>query len=236
MNSGINALGQGHRANSTIGRALQLLVRNVGGGRPGEVDRAAHGSPSKVGFCFAEADHESPYGTLAGQRGLDGGVDAVTVFAGEGPRGVVDQLSRTPESLANTLGPGMLASLENVAGATHVFNLILTNVPGPQVPLYLFEHRMSGVCPLVPLFRGQGLGIAIFSYARTLTWGFHVDASRIDAARQLRSALAGATIRLARLADEVVSTSQGHEPPRPQPIPLHTSRFQQRERIASAAG
>jgi WS/DGAT/MGAT family acyltransferase len=136
------------------------------------------------------------------------------------------------ESLANALSPSILSQLESTIGATHVFNLILTNVPGPQLPLYLFEHRMSGVCPLVPLFRGQGLGIAIFSYARTLTWGFHVDASRIDAARQLRSALAAATIRLARLADEVVSTSQE----RPQPIPLHTSRFQQRDRIASAAG
>jgi diacylglycerol O-acyltransferase len=140
------------------------------------------------------------------------------------------------ENLANTLSPGLLSRLESVAGATHVFNLIMTNVPGPQVPLYLFEHRMSGVCPLVPLFRGQGLGIAIFSYARTLTWGFHVDASRIDAARQLRSALAAATIRLARLADEVVSTSHGQEPPKPQPIPLHPTRVQQRERIASAAG
>jgi diacylglycerol O-acyltransferase / wax synthase len=140
------------------------------------------------------------------------------------------------ESLANTLGPGMLARLETLAGATHVFNLIMTNVPGPQFPLFLFEHRMSGVCPLVPLFRGQGIGIAMFSYARTLTWGFHVDASRIDAARQLRSALAAATIRLARLADEVVSTSQGQDMPRPRPIPLHTSRIQQRERIASAAG
>lgn len=103
MNSGINALGQGNRANSTIGRALQLVVRNVGGGRPGEVDRATHGNPGKLSFCFAEADHESPYGTLAGQHGLEPGVDALTVFAGEGPRCVVDQLSRTPESLANTL-------------------------------------------------------------------------------------------------------------------------------------
>ena len=84
MNSGINALGQGNRANSTIGRALQLVVRNVGGGRPGEVDRAAHGNPGKLGFCFAENDVESPYGTLAGQHGLDPGVDAITVFAGEG--------------------------------------------------------------------------------------------------------------------------------------------------------
>ena len=56
MNSGINALGQGNRANSTIGRAVQLLVRNVGGGRPGEIDRATHGNPGKVSFCFAEDD------------------------------------------------------------------------------------------------------------------------------------------------------------------------------------
>lgn len=103
MNSGINVLGQGNRANSTIGRALQLLVRNVGGGRPGEVDRATHGNPGKIGFCFAEAGHESPYGTLAGQFGVGPDVDAITVFAGEGPRCIVDQLSRRPESLANTL-------------------------------------------------------------------------------------------------------------------------------------
>src|SRR5215204_4838071 len=54
MNSGVNALGQGNRANATIGRAAQLVVRNVGGGRPGGVDRATHGNPGKIGFCFAE--------------------------------------------------------------------------------------------------------------------------------------------------------------------------------------
>ena len=103
MGSGVNALGQGYRANSTIGRALQLVVRNVGGGRPGEVDRATHGSPAKVGFCFAENDLDSPFGTLAGQLGVEAGTDVVTVFAGEGPRCVVDQLSRTPESLTGSL-------------------------------------------------------------------------------------------------------------------------------------
>jgi hypothetical protein len=107
MNSGGNALGQGNRANSTIGRALQLVVRNVGGGRPGEVDRATHGSPGKIGFCFAENDAESPYGTLAGEHGIEPGVDAVTVFAGEGTRCVVDQLSREPDSLARSLAAGL---------------------------------------------------------------------------------------------------------------------------------
>jgi len=52
MNSGVNVLGQGNRANSTIGRALQLTVRNVGGGRPGGVDRATQGNPGKLSFCF----------------------------------------------------------------------------------------------------------------------------------------------------------------------------------------
>ena len=102
MNSGGNALGQGNRANLTIGRALQLVVRNFGGGRPGEIDRAAHGSPAKLSFCFAEADDTSPYGRLATEHGIDDGVDALTVFAGEGPHCLVDQISRSPESLARS--------------------------------------------------------------------------------------------------------------------------------------
>ncbi len=100
MNSGINVFGQGNRANSTIGRAVQLTVRNVGGGRPGEVDRATHGNPGKISFCFAEDELGSPFTTLAESRGAPAGADAVTVFAGEGPRCVVDQLARTPEELA----------------------------------------------------------------------------------------------------------------------------------------
>jgi len=109
MNSGVNALGQGNRANSTIGRALQLVIRNVGGGRPGEVDKATHGGPGKLGFCFAENDVDSPYGTLAGQLGLEPGVDAITLFAGEGSRCVVDQLSREPDSLARSFAANLQA-------------------------------------------------------------------------------------------------------------------------------
>lgn len=107
MNSGRNVFGQGNRANSTIGRALQLVVRNVGGGRPGEIDCAAHGNPGKVGFCFAEDEEDSPWEPLSVARGLDPGQDAVTVFAGEGPRCVIDQLSRDPDSLARSLAASL---------------------------------------------------------------------------------------------------------------------------------
>ena len=100
MNSGGNALGQGNRANATIGRALQLVVRNVGGGRPGEVDRATQGQPGKYTSCFAEAEEGSPFEPLAASRGVPG--SAVTLFAGSGWWPVCDQLSRTPESLARS--------------------------------------------------------------------------------------------------------------------------------------
>ena len=107
MNSGMSVLGQGNRANSTIGRALQLVIRNVGGGRPGEVDRATYGNPGKVGLAFAEDEEGSPWTPLASDFGVERGKNAVTVFAGEGPRTVVDQLSREPESLARSLALGL---------------------------------------------------------------------------------------------------------------------------------
>jgi hypothetical protein len=103
MNSGINALGQGNRANATIGRALQLVIRNVGGGRPGGVDRATLGSPGKYTFCFAEDEDGSPWEPLSVERGFPQATSTVTLFAGGGVQGVVDQRSRTPESLARSL-------------------------------------------------------------------------------------------------------------------------------------
>jgi hypothetical protein len=102
LNSGVNVLGQGTRANMTIGRAVQLIVRNIGGGRPGGVDRATHGNPGKLGFCIAEDEVGSPFTSLAVSRGFAADANTVTVFAGEGPRCIVDQLARDPHQLANT--------------------------------------------------------------------------------------------------------------------------------------
>ncbi|MEM8924420.1 MAG: thioredoxin family protein [Actinomycetota bacterium] len=113
MNAGKNALGQGNRANSTIGRALQLVVRNLGGGRPGVggIDRSALGTPSKVGWCFAEDEEHLPDGwpPLSVERGFEPGRDTVTLFAGHGPIGAIDQTSRTPESLTRSLAAQLLA-------------------------------------------------------------------------------------------------------------------------------
>src|SRR5207244_7574502 len=88
MNSGKNVFGQGNRANATIGRALQLVVRNVGGGRPGEVDSATFGNPGKYTFCFAEDEEGSPWEALSVERGFPEGISTVMLFAGDGPRAV----------------------------------------------------------------------------------------------------------------------------------------------------
>ena len=109
MNSGLNALGQGNRANLTIGRALNLVVRNVGGGRPGEIDRSTLGAPSKITCCFAEDESDPTWEPLSVARGIAPGKSAVTLFQGEGVQGVIDQRSRTPDELIRSLASGLFA-------------------------------------------------------------------------------------------------------------------------------
>jgi len=108
MNSGINALGQGNRANATIGRALNLIVLNVGGGRPGEADRSTLGAPSKFTLCFAEDESDPEWEPLSVARGLARGASAVTLFQGHGPEAFVDQKSRTPEALTRSFASSLV--------------------------------------------------------------------------------------------------------------------------------
>jgi hypothetical protein len=112
FHTGVNVLGQGDRASMTAGRALQLTVRNLGGGRPGVEDRAAHGQAGKLGVCFAERlDETAPWPGLAQDRGVSEGEAGVTVMALEAPRLIMDQLARDPEGLCASLA----MALENVA-------------------------------------------------------------------------------------------------------------------------
>ena len=109
MNAKGNALGQGNRANATIGRALQLVIRNVGGGKPQGVDRSAFGNPGKYTFCFAEDETNSCWESLAVERGYDDSVSTVTLFPADGVQGVVDQSSRDPESLCRSFAASLRA-------------------------------------------------------------------------------------------------------------------------------
>jgi hypothetical protein len=84
VNGGIGCLGHGTRANATIGRALRLVLQNVGGALPGEMDRATHGQPGKHTFCCAENEAENPWEPLHVERGYDATQSTVTVVAAAG--------------------------------------------------------------------------------------------------------------------------------------------------------
>lgn len=121
MNWGGNVFGQGNRANATIGRALQLLIRNVGGGRPREIDRSVFGNPGKYSFCFPEDETDPDWVPLNVARGAAPGTSSVTLFHGDGVHGIADQKSRDPESLARSLAMGLCSvthpKLAQYAGA-----------------------------------------------------------------------------------------------------------------------
>ena len=115
MNARINALGQGNRANATIGRTLQLVIRNVGGGVPGGVDRAMLGNPGKYTFCFAEREDDSPWESLAVERGFSPDASTVSLFAASGVTPIMDQASREPDALCRSFA----ACLKSVGHPKH---------------------------------------------------------------------------------------------------------------------
>jgi hypothetical protein len=80
VNSGAGCLGPGWQANATIGRALRLIMQNIGGARPGEMDRATHGQPGKYTFCCAENEAASPWEPLHVERGFPPTTSTVTVL------------------------------------------------------------------------------------------------------------------------------------------------------------
>ena len=108
MNMKLAALGNGNRANATIGRALRLVIRNVGGARPGGVDRSTLSSPMKFTMCFPEWEEGSPWEPLHVERGFQREDSVVTAFAmTSGPVQIVDQESRQPDQMGGTLGLGL---------------------------------------------------------------------------------------------------------------------------------
>jgi hypothetical protein len=129
FNTGVNVLGQGDRASMTAGRALQLVVRNVGGGRPGIEDRAAHGQAGKLGMCFAERpDETAPWPGLAQDRGVPDGEPGVTLVALESPRVIIDQLARDPDGLCASLA----MALDNVGTPRQRFAFDAMVLVGPE--------------------------------------------------------------------------------------------------------
>jgi hypothetical protein len=105
LNSKLGALGTGHRANAAIGRAVRLVLRNVGGGRPGGTERSTLGSPSKFTLCFAEWEERAPWEPYHVEHGFQPEDSVVTLFAATGgPSIIVDQTSRDSRQIGGSIG------------------------------------------------------------------------------------------------------------------------------------
>ena len=87
--SGFGALGPGHRANASIGRALRLCMLNIGGARPGESDMALLGHPGKFTYCLAEDEENSPLPPMHQDLGYKPDDSVVTVIGAEAPHSVI---------------------------------------------------------------------------------------------------------------------------------------------------
>src|SRR5437867_5137387 len=118
INGGYNAFGQGFRANVTIGRAIRLVLMNVGGGLPGTGDRSTQGSPAKIAYCVAENEAENPWQPLHVEAGLAPDVSTVTAFGCEGPHNIQDHHSATGLGILQVIAGSMgQAGSNNILGA-----------------------------------------------------------------------------------------------------------------------
>jgi hypothetical protein len=98
-----NAFSNVARANSTLGRALQLILLNLGGARPDGIDMSALGNPGKFSFCIAENEEENPWEPLHVERGFARDQSAVSLFAAEAPHGVSEHNARTARGVLKSI-------------------------------------------------------------------------------------------------------------------------------------
>ena len=111
------AFGPGFRANASIGRAMRLVLMNVGGGIPGEGDQATHGSPAKFSYCVAENEAATPWEPFRVARGFARSDSTVTVFSGEGPHNVNDHVCTSAETTLTVVADTMTTIGHNNAGS-----------------------------------------------------------------------------------------------------------------------
>jgi hypothetical protein len=109
LHGGVGCFGPGFRANATIGRALRLMMMNLGGGIPGITALSGFGGPWRYTYCIAENEEESPWHSYAQARGFGPGDDVVTAVPLEGPVLVWDDASEAPERLVVAIADMMSA-------------------------------------------------------------------------------------------------------------------------------
>ncbi|TAM61796.1 hypothetical protein EPN52_01955 [bacterium] len=159
MNGGAGVFGPGYLANSAIGRAIRLILMNVGGAYPGERDRATQGSPAKYAYAITENVAESPWPEFHASRGFDANENAVTVFGGEATHNINDHESNSPTRLLEIVADVMRGLGHNtwyltqsgrndcavVFSPEHAALIAADGWTRADVQRYLFQHAVRPV-------------------------------------------------------------------------------------------
>ena len=145
VHSGSGCFGPGFRGNATIGRAIRLILLNIGGAWPGRHDMATQGSPAKFSYCIAEHGEASPWGALHEDN-------VVTVFGGEPPHNVNDHVSTTAGGILATVADTAVSLGSNVGwyfsqsqllivlGPEHAKTIAGDGLSRADVQRFVFEH------------------------------------------------------------------------------------------------
>jgi hypothetical protein len=136
MNGGANAFGSGNRANATIGRAVRLIMLNVGGGWPPDFDKSTLGHPGKYSYCVAENEAESPFAPYHVEHGYRPTDSTVFTIAAEAPHSVTDHQCNDPEGILDT----MCSAMSTIASNSAVLGGHCTVVLGVEHALTIAKH------------------------------------------------------------------------------------------------
>jgi hypothetical protein len=153
INCGDNLFGPGWRANATIGRAVRLVMRNVIGTLPGELDRSSLGHGGKYSYCIAENEAESPWPPFHTTRGFRADQNVVTVFAALAPHQISNQLSATADGILETMcalmrlsaGTARQPQYACVFAGEHSETIKKSGWSREQVQKFLFDNSQCSV-------------------------------------------------------------------------------------------
>lgn len=115
MNAGHNVFGSGNRANATIGRAIRLVLLNVGGATPGDLDKSTLGHPGKYTYCIAENEEASPWAPYHVERGYAPEDSTTFGIAAEAPHSVTNHVANDPEGILDSIVSAMSTIAHNNA-------------------------------------------------------------------------------------------------------------------------
>lgn len=107
LHGGSGCFGPGFRANATIGRAIRLMLLNLGGGIPNICSMSTFSQPCRITFCIRENEEDSPWEPLSVTKGFGAKENVVTVVACENPKLMFDDMSREPETLLTGIADAM---------------------------------------------------------------------------------------------------------------------------------